>query len=315
VSVTYVYLSVELGGNGSGAWQSVDGQTIDCRIVNGYVDPREQCDAQLALGPDGSVTVVYNLIPATGSCVLLSPGNCVGAIMGASTTFSGDLTKTAIFNLAKFPVNVTKSGAGTGTVSSTPSGVSCGATCSASFEYGSSVTLTAVADPGAYFQGWTGACAGKGAACALTISGATSTNAVFGFGTAPTPSPSAGATPVVTPVATVRITAGPNATKPAATPKASAPPGATAAPSTLDATATPDPLATEAGSPPAAEPTTTVPPQSAAGAGSLPPIAPAGGTAEVGPIALAILGAGLLIAVGIGVAGFLLTRRRTAPPA
>ena len=59
-----------------------------------------------------------------------------------------------------FGVVVTKTGAGTGTVAASPSGVDCGATCSASYPLWSEVTLTAVAGSGAVFAGWSGACTG-----------------------------------------------------------------------------------------------------------------------------------------------------------
>ena len=56
---------------------------------------------------------------------------------------------------------VTKSGSGDGTVTSSPAGISCGAICSAYFIEESAVTLTAVADLGSFFSGWSGDCAGS----------------------------------------------------------------------------------------------------------------------------------------------------------
>jgi hypothetical protein len=57
---------------------------------------------------------------------------------------------------------VAKSGTGTGTVTSNPAGIDCGATCSASFDHGTPVTLNQQAAPGSRFVGWFGACAGSG---------------------------------------------------------------------------------------------------------------------------------------------------------
>jgi hypothetical protein len=65
-------------------------------------------------------------------------------------------------------VTVAKAGDGTGTVSSTPAGIDCGVTCAASFEEGTVITLTAAADPGSEFTGWSGACTGVGQ-CAVTL--------------------------------------------------------------------------------------------------------------------------------------------------
>lgn len=74
---------------------------------------------------------------------------------------------------------------GSGTVTSSPAGINCGNTCSASFPFGTTVTLTAAAGPGSWFTGWDGACAGTGN-CTVTMSEARSVSARFR--TAPNPS-------------------------------------------------------------------------------------------------------------------------------
>jgi Divergent InlB B-repeat domain len=56
----------------------------------------------------------------------------------------------------EFPLKVKKVGLGTGTVTSSPSGIDCGITCEFSFPEGGLVTLTAAADPGSEFVKWTG---------------------------------------------------------------------------------------------------------------------------------------------------------------
>ena len=70
-------------------------------------------------------------------------------------------------------LNVTRSGTGTGTVTSTPGGIACGNTCSNGFKLGTSLTLTATAPAGNAFAGWSGACSGTTATCALTINAPT----------------------------------------------------------------------------------------------------------------------------------------------
>ena len=67
---------------------------------------------------------------------------------------------------------------GSGTVSSSPAGISCPSTCSASFSDGAAVSLSATPASGYSFSGWSGACSGTGN-CAFTISGATNVSASF----------------------------------------------------------------------------------------------------------------------------------------
>ncbi|HYC36972.1 MAG TPA: Ig-like domain repeat protein [Usitatibacter sp.] len=77
-------------------------------------------------------------------------------------------------------LSVTKPGAGSGSVTSVPSGIDCGSTCSASFASGTAVTLTATPAAGFIFIGWGGACSGMGQ-CNVTMSSARSVAATFGF--------------------------------------------------------------------------------------------------------------------------------------
>lgn len=66
----------------------------------------------------------------------------------------------------QYALTVTKTGGGSGTV--TGDGISCGATCSASYPSGTVVTLAASPDAGATFAGWGGACSGTGS-CTVTV--------------------------------------------------------------------------------------------------------------------------------------------------
>jgi len=76
-------------------------------------------------------------------------------------------------------LDVTLSGAGSGSVSSSPAGISCGATCSASFTTGSSVTLTASAASGSSFSGWGGACSNSSGSCTVSMTASRSVTASF----------------------------------------------------------------------------------------------------------------------------------------
>lgn len=74
---------------------------------------------------------------------------------------------------------VTKVGSGSGGVTSQDGGgISCGATCTASYVNSSKLVLTATAVGGSVFTGWLSAGSGIGS-CAVTINGATKVNATL----------------------------------------------------------------------------------------------------------------------------------------
>lgn len=67
---------------------------------------------------------------------------------------------------------------GPGEVTSSPGGIDCPGDCTEAFPDGTPVTLTATAEPGALFVGWSGACTGTGS-CLLTMSTDRSVTATF----------------------------------------------------------------------------------------------------------------------------------------
>lgn len=107
-------------------------------------------------------------------------GTCVVTVSAAEAV-------TATFNktTGNFTLTVTEAGTGTGTVTSAPAGISCPATCSANFASGSSVTLTATANDGSTFAGWSGGgCSGTGS-CVVALTAALTVTATFNSGNSP----------------------------------------------------------------------------------------------------------------------------------
>lgn len=68
---------------------------------------------------------------------------------------------------------------GDGTVASSPAGIQCGATCVATFNLGTMVTLTASPGAATTFAGWTGACSGGASTCTVTVAATTTVGATF----------------------------------------------------------------------------------------------------------------------------------------
>jgi Leucine-rich repeat (LRR) protein len=114
---------------------------------------------------DGSGTVGYTVAANTGparSGTITIAGHAFTVNQAAGT----------------FTLTVTKAGTGTGAVTSTPTGINCDPTCSASFTEGSVVTLTATPVAGSVFTNWSGDCTGTGA-CVVTMDAAKSVTASF----------------------------------------------------------------------------------------------------------------------------------------
>jgi uncharacterized repeat protein (TIGR02543 family) len=75
-------------------------------------------------------------------------------------------------------LTLAKSGYGTGSVTSKPAGIDCGATCSTSFAKGTKITLTPAPDTGSVFTGWTGSCTGH-TTCSVIMSKDITVGATF----------------------------------------------------------------------------------------------------------------------------------------
>ncbi len=86
-------------------------------------------------------------------------------------------------------LSVTVAGSGEGSVTSTPSGLSCSAgTCTASFPHGTTVTLTPNQSNGSQFEGWNGVCEGI-LTCSLTLSTSKVVTATFSSNDSENPNP------------------------------------------------------------------------------------------------------------------------------
>jgi uncharacterized repeat protein (TIGR02543 family) len=79
-------------------------------------------------------------------------------------------------------LNVTKTGTGSGTVTSTPAGISCGTDCTETYPTsGKIIKLTAVVGTNSLFTGWSGACSGTSTTCNVTVTNLQNVTANFNY--------------------------------------------------------------------------------------------------------------------------------------
>jgi uncharacterized repeat protein (TIGR02543 family) len=118
--------------------------------------------------------VTLTATPTTGSTFTGWGGACAGTTPTCTVTMSAARIITA--NFTRPVLTVTK--AGSGTVTSNPAGINCGADCREAYNLNASVTLTATPTTGWQFSGWTGACTGTGA-CVVGMTTAKTVIATF----------------------------------------------------------------------------------------------------------------------------------------
>ena len=134
-------LDVQLAGTGSGTVTSSP-TGIDCG---------GDCTEEFDLG----TTVTLTPTPAAGSEFVGWSGD--GDCTDGSLDMTADQTCTATFDMIpQHSLVVSKVGTGSGTVSSSPAGIDCGADCSETYDEDTVVALTATPAAGSTFVGWTG---------------------------------------------------------------------------------------------------------------------------------------------------------------
>lgn len=137
------------------------------------------CGSTCSANYSSGTSVTLTAAAASGSTFGGWAGACSGT--GACTVaMTAARSVTATFNGpgGSYSLSVTKMGSGSGTVTSTPSGINCGSTCAANFSSGTSVSLTATPASGSTFGGWSGACSGTGS-CTVSMTAARNVTATF----------------------------------------------------------------------------------------------------------------------------------------
>lgn len=111
-----------------------------------------------------------------------STGTFTGQVtFTAAGVASVSATLTGTSGQQKFRLTVTKTGTGSGTVKSDDGKINCGTQCTAEYDLNTPVTLRAEAAPGSAFDGWGGACSGRGT-CEIVMNADKTVTASFMLG-------------------------------------------------------------------------------------------------------------------------------------
>jgi hypothetical protein len=113
---------------------------------------------------------------ATGTCTIAA--NQAGGAVFLGGTYSAAPQVTQNISVGPFTITLSKSGTGSGTLTSADGSLNCGGICNASYSSGSNVTLTAAPTSGSTFAGWGGACSGTGM-CTVTMNAVQNVTATF----------------------------------------------------------------------------------------------------------------------------------------
>lgn len=142
----------------SGTYMSDFSQTNNCSTIlsNG------SCNVSVTFHPTSAGTKKATLVissddPATPSITLPLDGTGI---------------------IQQYALTISKTGTGNGTVTSSPSGITCGADCTQNYDDGTVVVLSAAPDTNSSFTGWSGACTGTDT-CHVTMSAIKNVTAAF----------------------------------------------------------------------------------------------------------------------------------------
>ena len=138
------------------------------------IDCGADCKGNYAVGTSVTLTATADTgyrFSSWSGCTSTSGNTC-------TVNMTASKNVTATFK-PLFTLSVSKDGTGSGTITSSPTGINCGTDCSEDYLSGTSVTLTAKPATGSSFTGWGGACVGTTSTCKVTLSAAQSVTATF----------------------------------------------------------------------------------------------------------------------------------------
>lgn len=162
-------LEVTVAGNGQGA---VTSNPAGFNCSPGCTETR---------GYESGTTVTLFKTAQPGSTAGAWQWDCAGQSGSCTLTiYSSDKRAYTSFNLVTHRLEVFKAGSGSGRVTSTPSGIDCGANCAAYATPGTTITLGANPDSGSSFASWSGCDSVNGSGqCVVTMNSDRNVTATF----------------------------------------------------------------------------------------------------------------------------------------
>ena len=145
-------------------------------VTNTIFVTSEGCFQEDPCRNPGSITVINGATNAVTTVINPSAHNPEGVAVNemnnriyVANTGSSNVT---VIDGGAIPtshtLSVVQEGSGSGTVTSTPTGINCGTSCAASFTSGTTVSLAASPASGSQFTGWSTNCVGMGS-CSVTL--------------------------------------------------------------------------------------------------------------------------------------------------
>lgn len=159
----YFTVTVSLTGSGTGM---VAGDAINCGIdcTENYIVG--SVITLMAVADPGSTFTGWGG-PCSGT------GDCVVTVEAAAEVI-------ATFTINQYELTVSRLGFGRGTLLSSPAGITCGDVCTATFEQGAEIVLTAVPDADSSLDNWGSDCAGtNGLVCTLALTADSTVTVTF----------------------------------------------------------------------------------------------------------------------------------------
>jgi hypothetical protein len=168
-------LTVVRGGSGSGTVTSY-AHRVDCgSACSETFHWPEEVESLTAVADSGSRFVGWR----GAGCDTPEPGVCYLEGLNRDTRITAVFATTSTTTEATPTLTAALAGSGSGTVISTPAGITCGGACAATFPSGQSVTLTATPASDSRFMGSIGCDADSGPTCTVTITNSRTVSASF----------------------------------------------------------------------------------------------------------------------------------------